>query len=602
MAPVVVILLIFAGVILNVVLSGARVQDQVEIRRSHNTAASAMKMISRDLDYLALDHATSREAYENLAVNFDSAWANDRFGAGLRNGFGPAQVLIVDGDNALLFEGGTADALTVAALDRLIDFVRSNPATMPDDTIKFVLDGDVLYAVAARVMADRALDRPSGTVFVLAQPIDDTLLRKLSADFQLQALSFGRSSDIGSRFGIYIYGLDGEVLGVLAWTQDKPGRELLSDIVVPIVIAALISGLLLSVFLRSAVRAARVIRRGSEALVERGEALELSESKLLAIIDGVADGIFSFDDQGIITSVNDAAGRIFGYGLDEMVGQYAGMLLAKGAEDVNASALTADASIVDMQYLELAGHRKDGTGLIIDAAISHITYHSSSIAIAIMRDVTERRQAEETLNLLSTGMILVNRDCRLLLANSSAARILDGADGLTLVGEKVAARRKSDTEQLRGLVEGVCDGVREQGGPEVMTVERDGNVRPLSIMVAPLHLTPADADSAVAAIFVRDLEVRQSVPPEVLGKLFGLTPAEARVVVELVKGKRLQEVADGLGVSLNTVRNQLKQIFSKTNTGRQSELISLMLSSTALLSESGVGIDDELEEVRLTGS
>ena len=68
---------------------------------------------------------------------------------------------------------------------------------------------------------------------------------------------------------------------------------------------------------------------------------------------------------------------------------------------------------------------------------------------------------------------------------------------------------------------------------------------------------------------------------------------EARVVVELVKGKRPQEVADELKVSLNTVRNQLKQIFSKTNTGRQSELISLVLSSAAFVSEHGLIIDED---------
>ena len=52
-------------------------------------------------------------------------------------------------------------------------------------------------------------------------------------------------------------------------------------------------------------------------------------------------------------------------------------------------------------------------------------------------------------------------------------------------------------------------------------------------------------------------------------------------------------MADDLNVSLNTVRNQLKQIFSKTNTGRQSELISLVLSSAAFVSEHGLAVDEE---------
>lgn len=603
-APVVIILLIFAGVILSVVLSAAQLRDRTEVQRSHNMAASAMRMISRDLDYLVLDQATSREAYENLVGNFDSAWAADRFAAGLRNGFGPVQVLVVGDDKTLLFEGGTAGGPAVGALGRLIDTARANRASIPDNNAKFILDDGILYAVAASVVAKHPSDRLSatGAVLVLAQPMNGALLRRLSADFQFEGLSFVTSSNIGSRFGIYIYGLDGDVLGILARTQNKPGHEFLSDIVAPIIIAALISGLLLSVFLRSAITAARVIRRGSEALVERGEALELSETKLLAIIDGVADSIFSFDDQGVITSANDAAGRIFGYGLDELVGQPAGMLLGEGSKDAISSSLSANAAIVDMQYLELVGRRKDGTTLIIDAAISHITYQSTAVAIAVMRDVTERRRAEETLNLLSTGMILVDHDCQLLMANSSASRILNSGDGLLLINGTIAARRKSQAEQLRNLVRDVCSGSPRNTSAAVMIIDRGDDIRPLSIMAAPLQFSHVEAGSSVAAIFVRDLEVRQSVPAEVLGKLFGLTPAEARVVVELVKGKRLQEVADDLNVSLNTVRNQLKQIFSKTSTGRQSELISLVLSSTALLSERGEPMDELPDEVRLTGS
>jgi len=209
------------------------------------------------------------------------------------------------------------------------------------------------------------------------------------------------------------------------------------------------------------------------------------------------------------------------------------------------------------------------------------------------------------LNLLSTGMALVDRDCRLLLANHSASRLLDSGDGLALSHGRITASRRDQVDHLRDLVDGVCTGtgVPADEGAGVMTIDRGEGVRPLSIKVAPVQLNSGDDGSKVAAVFIRDLEIRQSVPPEVVAKLFGLTFAEARVVVELVKGKRPQEVADDLGVSLNTVRNQLKQIFSKTNTGRQSELISLVLSSAAFVSEHGLEVEEiDTPEIRLTGS
>ncbi|HZB96400.1 MAG TPA: GAF domain-containing protein, partial [Herpetosiphonaceae bacterium] len=63
--------------------------------------------------------------------------------------------------------------------------------------------------------------------------------------------------------------------------------------------------------------------------VELGEALAIqreSEARVRAIMDNVADGIITFNEQGIIESCNRAAGQIFGYQADEIVGQHLTML------------------------------------------------------------------------------------------------------------------------------------------------------------------------------------------------------------------------------------------------------------------------------------
>jgi len=54
---------------------------------------------------------------------------------------------------------------------------------------------------------------------------------------------------------------------------------------------------------------------------------------------------------------------------------------------------------------------------------------------------------------------------------------------------------------------------------------------------------------------------------------FGLTPAEARLVVDLVTGISLKSSAKGRGVTYETVRRQVKSVFRKTGTHRQSELV-----------------------------
>ena len=59
--------------------------------------------------------------------------------------------------------------------------------------------------------------------------------------------------------------------------------------------------------------------------------------------------------------------------------------------------------------------------------------------------------------------------------------------------------------------------------------------------------------------------------------IFGLTPTEARLAVSLAVGHSLEPIAHEHKISLATARNQLKAVFFKTNTHKQSELVALLL-------------------------
>jgi len=75
---------------------------------------------------------------------------------------------------------------------------------------------------------------------------------------------------------------------------------------------------------------------------------------------------------------------------------------------------------------------------------------------------------------------------------------------------------------------------------------------------------------------VADPESRPDFPLTLARQLFGLTPAEARLVASLVAGQSLQETAAANRLSRNTVRVQLQAVFGKTNTNRQVDLIHLL--------------------------
>ncbi len=69
--------------------------------------------------------------------------------------------------------------------------------------------------------------------------------------------------------------------------------------------------------------------------------------------------------------------------------------------------------------------------------------------------------------------------------------------------------------------------------------------------------------------------------PPVLQALYGLTAAEARLALGLAQGRGLDEMAAALGLSRHTVRTQLKQVFAKSGTRRQPELVRLLLTGPA---------------------
>ncbi|MGH0032040.1 MAG: helix-turn-helix transcriptional regulator [Myxococcota bacterium] len=72
---------------------------------------------------------------------------------------------------------------------------------------------------------------------------------------------------------------------------------------------------------------------------------------------------------------------------------------------------------------------------------------------------------------------------------------------------------------------------------------------------------------------------------QALGEVYGLTAAESGVVRGLVEGHSIEEVAARRKVKTETARGQLKQVFAKTGTTRQAELIRLVLTGVSPLSQ-----------------
>ena len=191
------------------------------------------------------------------------------------------------------------------------------------------------------------------------------------------------------------------------------------------------------------------------------------------------------------------------------------------------------------------------------------------------------------LDSLPFGVILVNMTGRVLQANRFGDEILAAGDGLAREGAGLRAGTNAETERLNHVIAQVAGSVVESGGTTpvgVLSLERPSMASPWLVVVVPVHARRrADTVTEIAALFVTEAAGGNptGIPPEAVARLFGLTPAEARLLVALIDGLNLDEAAARFEVSKNTLRNQLNQIFRKTGVSKQSELVRMILSSPA---------------------
>jgi DNA-binding CsgD family transcriptional regulator/PAS domain-containing protein len=189
--------------------------------------------------------------------------------------------------------------------------------------------------------------------------------------------------------------------------------------------------------------------------------------------------------------------------------------------------------------------------------------------------------ATDALDHLQEGVVLLDARGRLLFVNRAAKEILAANRALALTPRGVRAAIASENGRLSRLIQGaIATGTGsglDAGG--AMTISRDGLRRPLHVLVTPLKTRTLylGNEAPVAAIFISDPDRKPVSNAAVLAQLFGLTRAESRLAQILAAGTSLRDAADKLGVAQSTVRSQLKAIFGKTNTKRQSELVRLLL-------------------------
>src|SRR5262245_52319263 len=204
---------------------------------------------------------------------------------------------------------------------------------------------------------------------------------------------------------------------------------------------------------------------------------------------------------------------------------------------------------------------------------------------------------------LTGNTISGNGRCSSAGASLSAAEA-GGNGGAILLPKRPAARHHLQAAKRKGaprqgmaapwIIRPAQEVALENIGG-LLLLPRAWPLRPLMVTVTPLaprrqrgNIASGPSQPA-ALLLIHDPDRAVAMPGERLARVYGLTPAEAKLAAALAGGSTLGDYADNARITIGTARWYLKQVLAKTGAHRQSELVRQVVMTAGTGAASGQG-------------
>jgi len=260
--------------------------------------------------------------------------------------------------------------------------------------------------------------------------------------------------------------------------------------------------------------------------VRQREALRDSAVRINTIVNNVVDGIITVDTNGAIESINQSAEQMFGYAANNVIGRKFIVLLRECCRKAYLNELqsgTTSRVIHLLLYAECEGfgQRRDGSTFPIELAISQVTLKGRQLLIHIVRDVTERKLADQELRLAasvfenaSEGIVITDMDGTIQSTNP-AYRAITQLSEEELSGEnpRILQSGKHDREFYERMWASISGSGHWQG--EIWNRRKNGEVFPQWVTINAIKDNRGDTTNYVGVAWdISELKASQRMKEE----------------------------------------------------------------------------------------
>ncbi|MBI4394721.1 MAG: MASE1 domain-containing protein [Candidatus Omnitrophica bacterium] len=239
------------------------------------------------------------------------------------------------------------------------------------------------------------------------------------------------------------------------------------------------------------------------------EKLRQDQERTHLILETANDAFIGMDEKGDITDWNRQAQMLFGWLREEVIGRpLAGVIIPHRYREAHWKGLkhffaTHEGPILNKR-LELSALHRKGHEFLVELTVWPIRFEGSYRFNAVLRDITERKRAEERLKQViefaPNAMVMVNQEGKIMLANQMVEKVfgysheeLVGKPIETLVPHRFREKHESDRKVFHQQPT-----ARPVAGRELYGLHKNGTEIPVEIGLSPVE-TP-DGTLVLAAI------------------------------------------------------------------------------------------------------